>query len=48
MKFDIDTGLWMFLPTIIWQPRGERYYDSPIVTLTWLCFSIYVGTWKRK
>ena len=48
--FEIDkrTYLFMFLPTIIWQPWKYRFNNTYVICLYWLNFAIGFGLWERR
>ena len=47
--FEIDKldYVFFFLPTIVWQPWKYRY-NSYVVELHWLIFTVGFGLWERR
>lgn len=50
IAFEIDTRnyLFMFFPTIVWQPWNYRYNESYVICFHWLNFVIGIGLWERR
>jgi hypothetical protein len=45
-EYDKRDYLFVFLPTIMWQPSRYRYNGSCVVSFYWLLFRVGFGIWE--
>lgn len=48
IRFEIDSGLFVLIPTLMWQTWKYRWSGSGVIYLCWLNFVIAFGIWERR